>query len=131
LGAFDFEENDARFKIPLDKIENFIDKETGYTKFLCEEDVMREVREELSKELVSDQIKPVLEKEQIEKFRPSYEGTYLLYEGESLDTIQRGTNLRVINVFSLDGPEDIIEEMRSSSVIYLITRKKLLNGYAT
>lgn len=130
LWAFDFEGNDARFKIPLDKLENFIDKETWYTKFLCEEDVMREVREELWKELVSDQEKPVLEKDQIEMFRPSYIGNYLLYEGESLDSIQRWTNFRIINVFSLVWPEEIIEEMKSSSVIYLITKKKIQNWYA-
>jgi len=80
---------DARFKIPLANFEDFIDKETGYPKFLCEEDVMREVREELGKELVSDQVKPVLEKEKIEMLRPSYMGNCLIYEGESLDTIKR------------------------------------------
>ncbi|MEI6426725.1 MAG: hypothetical protein WCO66_05270 [Candidatus Absconditabacteria bacterium] len=131
LGAFDFEGNDARFKIPLANLENFIDKETGYPKFLCEEDVMREVREELAKELVFDQTKPVVDKDKVELLRPSYMGNYLLYEGESLDSIQRGTNFRLINVFSLTGPEELIEEIKSSSVIYLITKKKLLNGYAT
>lgn len=129
LWAFDFEGMDARFKIPLANFEDFIDKETGYPKFLCEEDVMREVREELGKELVSNQIKPVLEKEKIEMLRPSYMGNCLIYEGESLDSIKRGTNFRIVNVFSLDWPEEIIEEIKSSSVIYLITKKKLFNGY--
>jgi len=41
---------------------------------------MREVREELGKELISNQISPVLEKESIEMLRPSYMGNYLLYE---------------------------------------------------
>lgn len=130
LWAFDFEWMDARFKIPLANFEDFIDKETGYPKFLCEEDVMREVREELGKELVSGQVKPVLEKEKIEMLRPSYMGNCLIYEGESLDTIKRWSNFRIVNIFSLDWPEEIIEEIKSSSVIYLITKKKLLNWYA-
>jgi len=130
LWAFDFENNDARFKIPLDHLEKFIDKETGYPKFLCEEDVMREVREELGKELISNQISPVLEKESIEMLRPSYMGNYLLYEWESLESIKRWTNFRVINVFSLAWPEAVMEEIKSSSVIHLITKKKLQNWYA-
>lgn len=130
LWAFDFEWMDARFKIPLANFEDFVDKETGYPKFLCEEDVMREVREELGKELVSDQIKPVLEKEKIEMLRPSYMGNCLIYEGESLDTIKRWTNFRIVNVFSLTWPEEVVKEIKASSVIYRITKKKLFNWYA-
>lgn len=131
LWAFDFEGMDARFKIPLDKLESFIDKETGYAKFLCEEDVMREVREELGKELISDQIEPILTDNQLTTLRPSYMGSCLIYEGDSLDSIKRGTIFRVLNVFSLTCPEDIIKEIQSSSVISLITKKKLENWYAT
>ena len=121
MGAFDFEWIDARFKIPVDNIYDFVNIETGELTFLCEQDVMREVKEELTEE------NDVISKNDLFNLHSEYIGTSVFLD--SSKKLIEGLNLRIINIFELKCPDTILGKIKSSSVIYPLTREIMNDGF--
>ena len=128
LWAFEFEWDDARFKLPLDQLAKLRDEE-GNLMILHEQDVVRELLEELCKELIWWITSPILTREQLVKLRSQFKKMVVLAEKDEQGNIKRGTNYRIINVFDLEGNPAVVSHMKTSPAIYSFTEEDIENGY--
>lgn len=128
LWAFQFEWTDARFKLPLENLQKLRDEEWNLL-ILCEHDVIRELLEELCIELTWWLESPILTRGQLVKLRSQFEKTVIISDKDEQWNIKRWTNYRIVNVFNIEGPSDVIAEMQASPAVYSFTQEDIENGY--
>lgn len=119
LWWFDFENNDARFKISSNRLNEILDIFSQDNPHIYEKDIGRELIEELSEEMFLDMKEPVLSKDDCLEFQANFIGT--TYSEWLWSYIKRKVVTKYIwHLFSLDWPSEVIEKMKQNKIIYFL-----------
>lgn len=119
LGGFDFDENNTKFKIEIDKLDQIIHMFSQENSFLYERAIYRELKEELSKEMIWNMAEPILSEEECYEFAPEFIGT--VYSEWYWSSVKREILTKYIwHMFSLKWPAHIVEKMEKHEIVYFL-----------
>lgn len=119
LGGFDFEKDDVRFKISASILDQMIHIFSQENSFLYERAIYRELREELSKEMIWNMTEPILTEEECYEFTPKFIGT--VYSEGYWSSVKRKILTKYIwHIFSLNCPAHIIEKLEQHEIVYFL-----------
>ena len=66
---------------------------------------------------------------QLVKLRSQFEKTVIISDKDEQWNIKRWTNYRIVNIFNIEWPSDVIDEMKTSPAIYGFTQEDIENWY--
>lgn len=122
LGGFDFEKEDVRFKIDSEMFEHVVRIFTQANYFLYERAILRELIEELSKELIWNMTEPILSRDECYEFTPEFIGT-VYSEGYWSSEKREILTKYIWHLFSLKCPDHIIQKLIQHEIIYFLDKE--------
>ncbi|EKE29596.1 MAG: hypothetical protein ACD_2C00141G0018 [uncultured bacterium (gcode 4)] len=125
LWATDFEKNDVKFKIPIENVAKFLEltKWKAVPDFI-ESDPHRELREELSQEILNwYQMAPVLDESEVAKLSAHYSWT-MFDSGFWMTESRPFVSIYIWRYFTLSWSKSILKRILESRVVHRISPKE-------
>ncbi|MDD2486897.1 MAG: hypothetical protein PHS92_00805 [Candidatus Gracilibacteria bacterium] len=127
LGGFDFEKDEACFRIAEEKSSEAISLFTVRDPSLYEIDVNRELKQEFAEEIIGNMSEPILSPDECDQLTTDYRGVSF-YDGYGMTEAREIITKYVWHLFSLNGPDPIMKKLQANKMVHIIENEDLLIG---